>query len=67
MEKKFVLEFDEAPALVFVSHDGRRNEEMYVRGEKEFAWRSVTIRSSLDEFTTHEVEYLSIKKREASE
>lgn len=56
MKKKFVLEFDEAPALLFISHAGGKQEELYIHGEKLRAWRGVTIKSSLNELTSYELD-----------
>jgi hypothetical protein len=59
-KKKFILELDEVPALVFVSKEGiGRHDELYVKGEKVSGTKSVRIVSDLEEFTTHEVEYIT--------
>lgn len=62
LKKKFVLEFDEAPALIFVSHDGVYDEEIYKNGEKVRHWTGATIYSSLNDVTKHEITYLTAKE-----
>jgi hypothetical protein len=62
-KKKFVLEFDEAPAFVFVSEDGQNKEKIYKNGEEVEHWRSLKVFSDLDEFTTHEIDYVTVKKK----
>lgn len=61
MRKKFVLEFDEEPALVFVEPKFGRDShtQLYQDGELVHGWRKVTIQSSVDDATSHEVEYLT--------
>lgn len=58
-ETRFKLEYAEEPALVFVSADGKHNERLFVNGEEVKGWRSITIRAGVDEFTTHEIEYVT--------
>jgi hypothetical protein len=61
MKKKFILEFDEEPALVFVQRKSGdiRNAELYQDGEEVKGCRTVRIDAGLDNLTTHEIEYLS--------
>ena len=61
MKKKFILEFDEEPALVFVEHEsgGRRTTQIYQDGKEVRGWRSARISSAIDYPTTHEIEYLT--------
>jgi len=54
---KYVLEFDEPPALVFVQRKANGHCEVYQDGERLKGIRSIVIRSQFDEPTTHEVEY----------
>lgn len=60
-KQKFILEFDEEPALVFVQHKTGdiREAELYQDGKKVKGWRSVRIKGAIDEFTSHEIEYLT--------
>lgn len=60
-KKKFVLEFDEAPKLIYVSKTGyaRKGDTLYIDGKEVKGIRSITIRSSVDCLTTHEVEYVT--------
>jgi hypothetical protein len=62
MKNKFVLEFDEEPALVFVQKKtsaGIRDAELYQDGEAVRGWRELTIRAAIHDITTHEVEYIT--------
>jgi hypothetical protein len=62
MKKKFILEFDEEPALVFIQHKTGSivgDAELYQDGIKVKGWRDLSIRASVDDFTTHEVEYIT--------
>jgi uncharacterized protein (DUF169 family) len=63
MKRKFVLELDEAPALVFVQNRAGLcsfdNAVLYVDGEKVHGIRSLRIDASVDDITTHEIEYLT--------
>ena len=59
MAEKFVLEFDEAPALIFVSRDGKGEESLLINGVEVKGARSIIIRAGVDEFTTHEIKYVT--------
>jgi hypothetical protein len=63
MKKKFILEFDEVPAFVFVSHNGSTQEQIYKHGEEVKEWKALTVRSRLEDITTHEIEYVTLNKR----
>jgi hypothetical protein len=63
MKKKFILEFDEAPAFVFVSENGQNNEKIYKNGEEVEHWQALRVNSELNEFTTHEIDYVTVKKK----
>lgn len=60
---KFVLEFDEPPALVFVSHDSR-NEEVYMNGQRIRDWTALKIDSAIDKYTEYDLSLVSIKSKE---
>ena len=62
-KKKFILEFDEPPALVFVSHDSTR-EEVYMNGNRVSNWTAIKIDSALDKYTEYDVSLVSIKPKE---
>lgn len=69
-KKKFILELDEVPKLLFISADGKgRNDRLYVTGKEVTGTRSIHIHSAYDDATTHEVEYLTlaVKSDEESE
>lgn len=62
MKKKFILEFDEEPALVFIQHKSGSisgDAHLYQDGQEVKGWRNVVIRCGIDEITTHEVEYVT--------
>lgn len=58
-KKKFVLEFDEAPALVFVQEKVGSQCGIYQDGKEVKGVRNVRIYAAYDEATTHEIEYLT--------
>lgn len=59
MKRKFILEFDEAPALVFVQKDSKGIIEIYQDGQLLKGVRSIIIEASAGEVTTHAVEYIT--------
>lgn len=63
-DKKFVLEFDEPPALVFVQHEVGCRFEVYQDGKRLHGVRSIKIRAGIDEITTHEIELVTGKTKE---
>lgn len=66
MKNKFVLEFDEVPALVFVQDKVGDRFVVYQDGKCLHGVRIINIYAGIDEPTIHEVEYLtgSTKGRE---
>lgn len=67
MKRKFTLEFDEAPPLVFVQNRLGNDFELYQDGKKVNGIRSLSINAGYDDFTTHEVEYMTGKTKEENE
>lgn len=60
MRKKFVLEFDKEPALVFIQHDGKSsNFDVYQDGKLVEGIRSIDIDADFEFYTTHRIEYLT--------
>lgn len=59
MKKKFILEFDEAPALVFVQKNLQGGIEIYQDGEPVQGMRSIEIRAGVENVTTHRIEYVT--------
>jgi hypothetical protein len=58
MKKKFILEFDEQPSLIFVQNNPKPSDfDVYQDGEKVKGIRRVNISAGIEEFTTHEIEY----------
>ncbi|MDR4942916.1 hypothetical protein RGU39_20330 [Bacillus wiedmannii] len=62
-KKKFVLEFDEPPALVFISHDGN-DDEIYENGKGVHNWTAVKIDSAIDKYTEFDLSLLALKPKE---
>ncbi|EEM68493.1 MULTISPECIES: hypothetical protein [Bacillus cereus group] len=62
-KKKFILEFDEPPALVFVSRDGN-NDVLYINGERVQNWTAVKIDSAIDKYTEYDLSLLALKPKE---
>lgn len=46
-------------ALVFAQRDTGDKFEVYVDGKKIYGLRSISIRAGVDDFTTHEIEYIT--------
>jgi len=67
MKRKFTLEFDEAPPLVFVQNRVGNDFVLYQDGKEVRGIRSLLIRAGYDDATTHEVEYLTGKTKEENE
>jgi hypothetical protein len=59
--KKYTLEFDETPSLIFVQGEVGNDFKLYQDGEEVRGIRSVRIYAGYDDVTTHEVEYLTGK------
>jgi hypothetical protein len=62
IKKKFVLEFDEEPALVFVQRKfgtAVGDAEFYQDGKKVNGWRTLSIDAGIDDLTTHQVEFIT--------
>lgn len=59
MKKKYVLELDEKPALVFIQEQAGKHFKVYQDGEEVKGARTIRIHASFDEHTTHEIEYLT--------
>lgn len=59
MNRKFTLEFDECPPLIFVQNKKGNDITVYQDGNKVRGIRSIVIRAGYEDFTTHEIEYLT--------
>jgi hypothetical protein len=57
--KKFTIEFDEQPSLVFVQGKVGNDFEVYQDGEKVKGIRTISIDAGYYDATTHEIEYLT--------
>ncbi|HHY28444.1 MAG TPA: hypothetical protein GX523_17220 [Desulfitobacterium dehalogenans] len=57
LKKKFILEFDEEPSLLFVQEKGKRHPTVYQDGEMVQGIRSIDISSSIDNITIHRIEF----------
>lgn len=57
-KRKFILEYDEQPSLVFVQRkDG--HAEIYQDGELVKGVRNISIDSGINDYTTHEIDYMT--------
>jgi hypothetical protein len=62
VKKKFVLEFDEAPAFVYVCHElGKVQEEIYLDGEKFKRWRSLELKTNMDDAPSYTINFIPCK------
>lgn len=59
IKKRFIIELDETPALVFIQENGKFNPILYQDGVKVMGVRSIEINAGVGEATTHRVEYLT--------
>jgi hypothetical protein len=59
--KKYTLEFDETPSLIFVQGEVGNDFKLYQDGEEVRGIRNIRIYAGYDDATTHEVEYLTGK------
>ncbi|MGX5574111.1 hypothetical protein ACWKTS_22530 [Bacillus toyonensis] len=62
-KKKFNLEFDEPPALVFVAHDTQPCGEVYINGEKIHGVTEINIKASTEEFTNYTMSGFTVKPK----
>jgi hypothetical protein len=56
-KRKFVIELDETPALVFIQEYGKLHPILYQNGTEVKGIRSIEIKAGVDEPTTHKIEY----------
>jgi hypothetical protein len=65
---KYVLEFDDIPALIFVSYDGNGLfDSLLIDGKNELNRRKVTIKSDVESVTTYEMERYAFTLEERKE
>ncbi|GMK47625.1 hypothetical protein PghCCS26_47550 [Paenibacillus glycanilyticus] len=59
MNRKFTLEFDKPPALLFVQERVGNQFTLYENGRKVTGIRTLDINASYDDITTHKIEYIT--------
>ena len=59
MKRKYVLELDDKPALVFVQEQAGKYFKVYQDGAEVKGIRTIKITANFDDHTTHEIEYLT--------
>lgn len=60
MKKKFTLEFDKEPSLVFVHYGNKPNDfDVYQDGKLVKGIRNIDINADYESYTTHRIEYLT--------
>jgi hypothetical protein len=59
VKKKFILELDEEPALVFVQKGLKCGFTLYQDGKEVKGIRNLKIYAGYDSITTHEIEYVT--------
>lgn len=59
MNEKVTLEFDKEPTLIFVQRKPGNDFNVYQDGEEVKGIRTIRIDAVYNEFTTHEIEYLT--------
>ena len=57
IKRKFIIELDETPALVFIQEQGKVHPVLYQDGVKVNGIRSIEISAGGEEATTHRIEY----------
>lgn len=64
VKKKFVLEFDEPPAFVYVA-ERHNKESIYLNGEElKEAWESLELKTSVEEIPHWKIGGFAIGKKE---
>ena len=61
-KKKFILEFDEPPAFVYVCEEPRK-EHVYMNGNKIHAWTSLELNTNIEEVPTYKIEGYPLKRK----
>lgn len=59
IENKLTIDLDEKPALVFVQGKGGNEFKVFQDGKEVHGIKSVRIYAGFDDYTTHEIEYLT--------
>lgn len=62
-KKKFTLEFDEPPALIFVARDHQPCGEVFINGEKMHGITEINIKASTEEFTNYTMSGFAVKPK----
>ncbi|KAA1803574.1 hypothetical protein FXB61_005688 [Bacillus cereus] len=62
-EKKFALEFDEPPALIFVARDDKPCGEVFINGEEIHGITEINIKASTEEFTNYTMSGFTVKPK----
>lgn len=57
IKKKFIIELDEAPALMFIQEKGNRPPKIYQDGKEVKGVRAIRIDAGVESLTTHMIEY----------
>ena len=60
VKKKFILEFDEPPAFIYVSEEPRK-EHIYLNGNKVKGWTSLEVNTNMEEVPVYKIEGYTIK------
>ncbi|MED4399783.1 hypothetical protein [Metabacillus fastidiosus] len=60
---KYYVEFDEIPALLFISHDGHGSrDQFFIHGDEQIDSKNITIESAPAELTTyHKESYAAVR------
>ncbi|MEC5422118.1 hypothetical protein QGM71_01250 [Virgibacillus sp. C22-A2] len=61
VKKKFILEFDEEPSFLYVSH-GHNKEKVFLHGKEVEHWTGLEMRTSVDDFMTYDISYVDAPK-----
>jgi hypothetical protein len=64
VKKKFVLEFEEEPTFLYVSHGGR-NEKIYLHGEQVRNWTALKLETDMESIVNYDISYVDAKKPKA--
>jgi hypothetical protein len=63
VKQRFVLEFEEAPTLVFVSLDGK-NDKLFIDGKEVKGWTGIDISCDYDDVTSYDLRKLAIRRKD---
>lgn len=59
--KKFILEFDEPPAFIYVA-ENVDNEAVYIDGNRILGWTGLELKTKVDELPGYKLDVIPVKE-----